>query len=82
MILPEQEQKETSLESREDSYRKKYEAIVHFLYHEYTASLSTFEGLLLIMEEKNDPLLEYFQQEFIKYKNRAREVGKRHADLN
>ncbi len=61
--------------NQESNYKEKYEAIVFFLYHEYNASLCTFQGLLQVIERKEDPLFEYFQKEFKKYQERAQIIA-------
>ncbi len=65
-----------------EEYKSKYEFIVRFIYHEYLASISTFEGLVSIAEKQEDPLLEHYLFELKKLRTRVKEIEDRFIILS
>jgi hypothetical protein len=58
----------------EKLYKEKYDSIVRFLYHEYLASISSFEGLASLAEKNNDPLLQFYVAELKKLRRRVKDI--------
>lgn len=65
-----------------EEYKTKYEFMIRFIYHEYLASISTFEGLASIAEKNEDPLVIHYKNELQKFRKRLKEIEGRFVVLS